>query len=124
MFVKGWFNQTLVPFLSTEQALRDSIVAGTRTLLVHFDADLFSSTIYVLAVLRFWFDQYYFVFDEFIGDESRALSEASRAFGLEPEFYGHTLAGGYPLQVTGMLQRRVLPNSNAVSQAPDSGPFS
>jgi hypothetical protein len=120
VFVKGWFNQTLGPFLSREQALRDSIRSGKRTLLVHFDADLFSSTVYVLAVLSFWFDQYYFIFDEFIGDESRALSEASRAFGLEPEFYGHTLAGGYPLQVIGKLQRRGLPDPKAVSrQAPD-----
>lgn len=111
-FVKGWFNETLEPFLRRERELCDSVNRGDRTLVVHFDADLFSSTMYVLSVLSFHFDSYYFIFDEFIGDEARALYEVRRAFGVETEFFGLTDAGGYPMQVSGLLRRRGAPRED------------
>ena len=42
-FVKGWFNKSLVPFLSTFEP--------RNQLVLHMDADLYSSTMYVLMTL-------------------------------------------------------------------------
>lgn len=109
--VKGWFNQTLEPFLAAQQGLVKSIATGQRKLFVHFDADLFSSTLYLLASLSIVVREYYCVFDEFTGDESRALNAASRAFDLTSEFYGHTRTRGtrYALQASGKITRKSLP---------------
>lgn len=42
-FEKGWFNQTLVPYLERHP--------GHERLVLHLDADLYSSTLYVMSTL-------------------------------------------------------------------------
>lgn len=84
-FVKGWFNQSLPRFWEEQPGLVKSIRSGERELVVHFDADLFSSTLYVLSSLAHRFESYRFIFDDFIVDELRALHVATQAFGLAPE---------------------------------------
>tara|TARA_A100001011_G_scaffold363532_1_gene413520 strand:+ start:670 stop:1353 length:684 start_codon:yes stop_codon:yes gene_type:complete len=64
-FVKGYFNE-----------IKDEIIEvsekSKNTKLVHFDADIYSSTLYVLFALDNY-TPYYAVFDQFGGDEARAL---------------------------------------------------
>jgi hypothetical protein len=103
-FVKGWFRDSLPGKL-------DELVevAKNRTLIVHFDADLYSSTLYLLFRLTERFDHFYFVFDEFSGHEARALFNFRQAVGCEVEFFDHTLFKGWPAVVSGRL---TLPPAN------------
>jgi len=80
-FVKGLFSDTLP---ETIDAIK--VAAEGRTILVHFDADLFSSTLFVLTFLWQWLDRYYFLFDEFFGEESWALSVFTRSYPCQLEF--------------------------------------
>lgn len=107
-FVKGWFNQTLHPFLESHPDLLESITAGRRKLFVHFDADLYSSTLCVLANLAFHIKDYYCIFDEFTGDECRALYAASSTFGLKAGFYRQMKKPntGYPWCVSGRIWKQ------------------
>lgn len=68
--VKGWFDQTLPPFLKAFQP--------QRNLIVHLDADLYSSTIFVLRRLQGHFQPgTILIFDEFFDreHEMKAFSE-------------------------------------------------
>lgn len=65
----GLFEETLLPFL--EKLKNEAKLNGN--FFIHFDADLFSSTLYVLNQLRNYIPHYYFSFDEFPSDEVRAL---------------------------------------------------
>lgn len=75
-FIRGWFEETLEPFLETT-VLRTPLV-------VHMDADLYAPTRYVLRTLEsvlvagtiVVFDEYWFVKDEF-----RAFDEFVRETG-------------------------------------------
>src|SRR5208283_2368333 len=68
-FVRGWFQNTF------DAGVEGAKNAAPRSdaVLVHFDADLYSSTLFLLTKLHREFDEYYFLFDEFAGDEARAL---------------------------------------------------
>jgi hypothetical protein len=97
-FVKGWFRDSLPGQL-------DRLVeeARSRALLVHFDADLYSSTLYLLCALTQRFDSFYCVFDEFSGHEMRALHNFMQAFGATCEFYLHVPWRGEPTTAFGKL---------------------
>lgn len=73
--VKGWFNQTLEPFLADFKV--------KNQLVVHMDADLFSSTLYVLMTLnRIVAKGAVFVFDDFNPrDDFAAFHNYLRACG-------------------------------------------
>ncbi len=98
-FVKGWFQNTLSAFLAANP------LGGTRPLLVHYDADLYSSTLFVLATLWHNASEHYFIFDEFMEHEMIALDDFSNAFPVEIEFLCQTDEGGYPSQIFGRLTR-------------------
>ena len=100
-FVKGWFQNSVGPFLA-EHDLRK---AGP--LLIHFDADLYSSTLFLLATLWHHTDEYYFIFDEFVRDEVVAMYDFSRAFPIEYEFFAQTTTSPYT-QVFGKMRRKEL----------------
>jgi hypothetical protein len=57
---------------------------------VHYDADLYGSTLFVMAQLWERTREYYFIFDEFLQDEAVALYDFSRAFPIAFEFYAQT----------------------------------
>jgi len=84
-FVKGWFHATLPGFAGAP-------VSG-GTVLAHLDADLYSSTLFVLAQLWHRYDSFYAVFDEFSGHETRALYNFLQAFPAEVAFlaYDHPM---------------------------------
>lgn len=98
-FVKGWFRDSLPPLMHELEAL-----AKGRTLIVHFDADLYSSTLYLLFELARRFDSYHFIFDEYGGHEVRALYNFIQATGAECDFFYHVKWEGLPTAVSGHLR--------------------
>lgn len=91
-FVKGWFNQTLRPFL------RD--FTPRSRLVIHNDGDLFSSTLYTLATLDpIMPPGTILIFDEFANPlhEWRAFRDYTSAFGRSCKVLG--AAGEYFTQV-------------------------
>jgi hypothetical protein len=74
-FVRGWFHETLPPFLQGHQP--------RNRLVVYLDADLYSSTLFVLATLdRFLVPGAVLIFDEFndFRHEFRALRDYADSF--------------------------------------------
>lgn len=82
-FVPGWFQNSLPAFFEKTPAS----AAANKTVLVHYDADLYSSTWFLLSSLWWKFRDYYFIMDEFYGDELIALHEFTRCYPVEIEFY-------------------------------------
>lgn len=97
-FVKGWFRDTLPQRLDELAA-----AAKGRALVVHFDADLYSSTLYLLFTLAARFPRYTFIFDEFSGHETRALFNFLQATGATARFHYRLDWEGCPQVVSGEL---------------------
>lgn len=97
-FVKGWFRETLPPMLDELAALAEG-----RTMLVHFDADLYSSTLFLLFTLASRFARFHFIFDEFSGHETRALYNFMQATGARARFSHRLDWQGCPQVVSGEL---------------------
>ena len=53
---------------TTRSTLARKMVPNPDAILIHFDADLYSSTLFLLCQLYREFDRYYFIFDEFTGE--------------------------------------------------------
>jgi O-methyltransferase len=91
-FVKGWFNETLRPFLRN--------FTPQSRLIIHNDGDLFSSTLYTLATLDPLLQPgSILIFDEFANPlhEWRAFQDYCSAFGRKCKALG--AAGDYFTQV-------------------------
>ena len=78
ILIKGWFQDSLVPFLKEYEP--------KNRLVIHCDADLYSSTLYALTI----FDAYItpgtiIIFDEFftVGHECRALEDYTSSYNRE-----------------------------------------
>ena len=115
-FVKGWFQNSVPVFLSQFKK------EPGRPTLVHFDADLYSSTLFLLASLWFKLDDFYFLMDDFIHDEVIALRDFVAGFPVRLEFLAQTKGGGErpnPDQVFGRMRRIDLkPDSPEVAFQP------
>lgn len=101
-FVKGWFQNSVPPFFA-----RFNKDPGRPTL-IHFDADLYASTLFLLAALWFELGDYYFLMDDFIHDEVIALRDFASGFPVQIEFFAQTRGGGdrpNPDQVFGYMKR-------------------
>ena len=96
--VKGWFRDSLPPMMDELAEL-----ARDRALVVHFDADLYSSTLYLLFTLGSRFKRYHFIFDEFSGHETRALFNYIQATGATAEYFYRLDWQGFPQVVSGEL---------------------
>jgi O-methyltransferase len=93
-FIKGWFQNT------SGQLLQSVRHRGPQPLVVHFDADLYSSTLFALSQIATLGRPYYAIFDEFMGHETRALYNHVQAFNVDVQFLARTLwQGKYPQQV-------------------------
>lgn len=82
-FIKGWFQDTSTTVLG--------MISDKKNFIVHFDADLYSSTLYALAMVDNLKQPYFAIFDEFPGHEARALYNYLQSFGAKAEFIGRTL---------------------------------
>lgn len=97
-FIKGWFQDTLPGRL--DEIVNKSV---DRTVLVHFDADLYSSTLYLLFRLTQKIRNFYFIFDEFSGHETRALYNFVQSSGAKVEFIAYITWEDCPAVVFGKL---------------------
>jgi hypothetical protein len=82
-FVKGWFQNTVPGCLRDHAPLPEPV-------LVNFNADLYSSTLFLLTTLWHFLPEYHFFFDEFVPDEIAAMYEFVAAYPVEFEFFGAT----------------------------------
>jgi len=75
------------------------------SVLVHFDADIYSATLFLLTTLWHHIPAYHFMFDEFVPSEVVALYDFSLAYPVDIEFLA-TLSDehGQPGQVFGRLR--------------------
>jgi hypothetical protein len=74
--------------------------------LVHFDADLYCSTSFLLSTLWHRLPDYYFMMDDFIHEDVAALYDFSKAYPVKVEFFAQTRGGGgNPDQVFGRIRR-------------------
>lgn len=90
VFVKGLFQETL-PYT-------DLPSGDGRQVILHLDADLYSSTLFVLAQMWQRYAQAEVIFDEFIGDECRALHNFTQAFPSRVTF--RTQDGEFPKKLS------------------------
>ena len=78
-FLQGWIQNTLPLFLDADRS-------GGETHLVHYDADLYSATLFILCALWHRLPEYYFVMDEFVFDEVVALRDFAHSHPVEIQF--------------------------------------
>ena len=103
-FVAGWFQDTVWPFLN------DLKRADREMILVHFDADIYGSTLYLLSSLWQQLPAYYFIMDDFVHDDAIALFDFASAYPVEISFHAQTRGRGpgpNPDQVFGHIRRVV-----------------
>lgn len=109
-FVKGWFQDSLPPYVAKLPRKLP------KAILVHYDPDLYSAALFVLCTLWYSIPEYYFIFDEFMSEEAIALHDFSRAYPVDIEFLCQTNDGGFPPRVFGRLKRKTL--AEALTAAP------
>jgi hypothetical protein len=93
-FIKGWFQNSWDGLYERLKTLKD------HKLVVHLDADLYSSTLFALTKIDILKENYIAVFDEFTGHETRALFDYQTAYGARVEFFSKTHWNGKPFQVS------------------------
>jgi hypothetical protein len=97
-FVKGWFQNTLIDSLVW---LRDRLKGRV---LIHFDCDLYYSTLFLLSSLWPHCPEYHFIMDDFMHDDIVALHDFSLAFPVDIAFLAR-VAGTYPGPTLGKMTR-------------------
>ena len=90
--IKGWFQNTLHNFL-LETEFKNNLI-------VHYDADLYSATLYTMLKLDEKKTPYYAIFDEFAGGEARALYNYMEMTKAKVEFIGSVITEDYPERIS------------------------
>jgi hypothetical protein len=108
-FIKGWFQDTW------EELARHVARTPVENLVVHYDADLYSSTLFALAKIDQLKHSYIAIFDEFPGHETRALYNYCQAFNANVTFIGKTILdeGFGPTQLVCRITPRVVDSAAA-----------
>jgi hypothetical protein len=101
-FIKGWFQDS---WINLENQLSNTQL---ENLIVHYDADLYSSTLFALSKIDTLKTPYIAIFDEFTGHESRALYNYCQAYNCKIEFLGQTIVNNFPFVVA----CRITPNAS------------
>jgi len=78
-FYKGLFQDTY------EKWLKDISIHDESILFCHFDADLYSATLFGLTKIGSLKKPFYCMFDEFFGDETRALEDFKQSYLFKSE---------------------------------------
>jgi len=109
-FSKGWFQNSVPVFF--QHQLSEKL---RPTILIHYDADLYSSTLFLLAAFWWKIPNYYFIMDEFFGEELVALGDFADSHPVDIEYYSvmdtrHSEKLGYriPHKVFGRIKNKVM----------------
>ena len=93
-FIKGWFNSTLPIFLNKFK------FNDFEKVIIHLDADIYSSTLYCLERISKVCPQVSLIFDELPGEEARALEDFLDVDGGYIQFEGYaSVTKHFPMQV-------------------------
>lgn len=92
-FVKGWFQNI---WNDADTLIRDFL---GDNLFVHFDADLYSSTLFALTKIDGYGKEYYALFDEFFNEEMLALDAYINSYNASVDFIAKTDYLGHPNQL-------------------------
>lgn len=98
-FEKGLFQDTV------GAALKKIDFSEYDCVVVHFDADLFSSTVFSCAQILQLIPEFYAIFDEFSGDEARAFYALEKAYSLEAQWFAKIVHNERPVQVSCRIVR-------------------
>ena len=94
-FVKGIFQKTF----------NSSIINKNIKTIIHFDADMYSSTLFLLFKLHEILDEYYFIFDELEGEELRALKDYMKVHDIDIEISYYSKFNGLITVATGKIKK-------------------
>jgi hypothetical protein len=99
--VKGWFQNTIPSFLANWRKQDGPIF-------VHYDADLYGSTLFALSMMFPKAPEYYFMMDDFTHDDSVALFDFASAYPVKVTFIAQAgqdgLGRSVPSKVFGKIQ--------------------
>lgn len=100
---KGWFQNIIPPFMARWQKPDGKV-------LIHYDADLYGSTLFALTMVWSKISDYYFMMDDFIYDDSVALFDFASAYPVDVKFLAQGGREGNgnaaPLKIFGQIQNR------------------
>ena len=96
--VQGWFQNTLHENLAWLEP------GFSNPVLIHFDADLYSSTLFLLTSLWPRCREYHFIMDDFMMDDIVALHDFSLAYPVKIELFA-AYEGDVPYAVLGKITR-------------------
>jgi hypothetical protein len=94
-FVKEIFQKTF----------DNSVIDKNIKTIIHFDSDLYSSTLFLLFKLHDIFDEYYFIFDELEGEELRALKDYLKVYNVNIKFSYYSKFNGLITVATGKMKK-------------------
>ena len=95
-FVRGIFQETF----------DNSIIDKNIKTIIHFDADMYSSTLFLLLKLHETLDEYYFIFDEFEGEELRALNNYMEVYQVDVKINYYSKFNGLITVAAGFIKIR------------------
>jgi hypothetical protein len=93
-FVRGWFQDS-VPEVVSRLVARES----EAQMIIHYDGDLYSSTLFTLTEIDRFKRPYLAIFDEFYGHEARALDSYMQSHRAEVEFISRMDFNRWPEKV-------------------------
>ena len=95
-FIRGIFQKTF----------DNSIIDKSIKTIIHFDADMYSSTLFLLFKLHETLDEYHFIFDELEGEELRALKDYMKVYNVEVKINYYSKFNGLITVATGIIKTR------------------
>ena len=98
-FIKGLFQKSLNDFIKNLKP-----ESRKKTVIIHFDAPLYSATLYNLFKLDEKFKNYYFIFDQFGTAECRAINDFSKSTMQDYDLYLTSILNYAPEVVFGKFK--------------------
>ena len=89
-----------------QESFDNSIIDKNIKTIVHFDADMYSSTLFLLFKLHEKLNEYYFIFDELEGEELRALKDYMNVYDVDVKINFFSKFNGLITVASGTIKTR------------------